>query len=69
LAVPEVGRVNDSTGKAYADVYGTLRTSLTLPQPLLDLLYDSAYARHFFTDEERRAAVARWSAVPDGKRA
>ena len=69
LAVPEVGRVNDSSGKAYADVYADLRASLTLPQPLLDLLYDSAYARHFFTDEERRAAVERWSAVPDGKRA
>ena len=69
LAVPEVGRVNDSTGKAYADVYASLRGSVTLPQPLLDLFYDSAYARHFFTDEERCAAVERWSAIPDGGRA
>lgn len=62
IDVPEVGRINDSSRKVYGDAYAVMLRDMRLPGALLDQLYDSAYARHFFTAAERTEAVERWRA-------
>ncbi|MDK2972714.1 MAG: hypothetical protein PWP23_2469 [Candidatus Sumerlaeota bacterium] len=52
---------NVSEDKEYADLYGEVRRKIVFPPELLDHLYESRYARHFYTDEERSRFRARWS--------
>lgn len=51
---------NVSAEKPYAAAYATLRASLVLPAETADLVYESAYARCFWTDEERALLRAWW---------
>lgn len=60
-APPELGVRNAAADKQRADVYDELRTSLVLPDDVLDLAYESRLARRFYSDDERRAARTRWS--------
>ena len=64
LDPPPVGRVNDSSSKASADTHRTMRESMRLPAQLVDEIYSTAYARHFFTETERRHAMTRWAEQP-----
>lgn len=64
LSPPVVGRVNDSSAKPYGDVHQMMRQSMRLPKSLLEEVYSTRYARHFFSERERDAAVHRWLAVP-----
>lgn len=57
-------RSNTAARKAYARQYQEVRSRLVVPDALLDDLYESRYARHFYTDGERAAFRARWSAPP-----
>ncbi len=52
---------NVSAEKAYADAYATLRANLVLPSATADLVYDSAYAKRFWTDDERARLRAWWT--------
>lgn len=58
-------RVNEAAarGPRHKSAYDQFRRSLALPAELVDTLYDSQFARHFYTAEERRAGRARWTAA------
>ncbi len=56
-----VKRGNETGDKAEGALYRKTRDNLKLPAELLDRMYDSRFARHFWTDEERAAMRARWS--------
>ena len=49
-------RVNDSAGKAYGPLYRAVRERVDLGAALVERLYDSPFARHFFTEGERATA-------------
>ena len=48
--------------KAYADVYHAFKASIVFPESFLDRMYDSRFARHFYTQDERQALRAQWVA-------
>jgi Putative capsular polysaccharide synthesis protein len=54
-------RVNDTGDHSYAALYSALRESLDAPPAYLDRMYESTYARHFYTDAERLRFRARWA--------
>ena len=45
-------RANVGTQKAYADPYQRFRAKAVLPRELVDTMYNSRYARHFYSDDE-----------------
>jgi hypothetical protein len=51
---------NVSEDKDYADLYQQVRSAIRFPPALLDHLYDSRFARHFYTPEEIRGFRAKW---------
>lgn len=57
--------------KEYKDVYKAFLRSIVLPEEYLNRMYESAFARHFYTDAELQRFRARWSegsAVPANER-
>ena len=61
LARGSVAAANTANGKPYARTYDRFRSSLVLPDDYLSRMYDSTYATHFYTEDERNAFRARWS--------
>lgn len=55
-------KTNRAEDKWYAEIYQSFTQGLVLPKAYLTRLYESRYARHFYSDEERRQLYARWSA-------
>jgi len=53
-------RSNTAGHKPYARQYDQVRQHLVVPSALLDDLYDSRFARHFYTESELRDFRARW---------
>lgn len=53
-------RSNTAASKPYARQYEAVRQALDVPDSLLDEMYESRFARHFYTDGERQAFRARW---------
>jgi hypothetical protein len=53
-------RSNTAAGKPYARQYEQVQNALEVPPALLDELYESRFARHFYSDAERRTFRARW---------
>lgn len=53
-------RANEATTKAYSDDYDTVRRLARFDAPLLDKIYGSPFAQHFWTAEEIEAMRARW---------
>jgi hypothetical protein len=51
---------NVGAKKPYADTYREFMRALRLSEDYVDRMLDSSYARHFFTDEERRALRSKW---------
>lgn len=51
---------NVSAEKPYAAAYATVRASIVLPADTTDLVYESGYAKCFWTDEERALLRAWW---------
>lgn len=49
------------------DLYEPFRKTLVLPDELADSIYDSKFAQHFYTPEERAEARARWTTVAEGR--
>ncbi len=57
----EIVRSNVTSQKPYADQYAEFKRRLRIPLPLLDELYESKYARHFYSEGERARLRARWA--------
>lgn len=55
-----VGRANDSAGKDYAGRYRAVRDLARFPDDLVERVYGSRFARHFWTEAERQAMADRW---------
>jgi hypothetical protein len=58
FVVPAENRAQDrASGPLYAEYLRTYR----FPAPLVAAIYDTRYARHFYTDAERAALAERWA--------
>ena len=57
----EIVRSNVASEKSYASPYEEFKQRIKIPLALLDQMYDSKYARHFFSSEERDNFRERWS--------
>jgi hypothetical protein len=68
LGLPDLHLERRNVGKRkyYAASYGEVTRSLRLPEPLLDQIYGSRLARHFYSDQEIAAFRERWSAKTAG---
>ncbi|MGH8502296.1 MAG: putative capsular polysaccharide synthesis family protein [Gammaproteobacteria bacterium] len=55
-------QANVSEGKSYFAAYKAFKEKLVLPESYLDRMYQSKFAQHFYTQEERAAFRAKWSA-------
>jgi hypothetical protein len=51
---------NQATTKEYGEVYADFLRSVRLPDPVLDEVYGSRYARHFYADTELTRFRRRW---------
>lgn len=57
----ELRRYNTSQDRDYAEKYARFKKSVDLPERYLDEMYESRYARHFYTEEEISEFRCRWS--------
>jgi hypothetical protein len=57
----EIKRSNIASEKEYAQQYADFKQQINVPPALLDEMYNSKYARHFYSIEERNQFRARWS--------
>ncbi len=57
----EIVRSNVASDKNYAIPYSMFKQRIKLPPPLLDQMYDSKFARHFFSKEELDLFREQWS--------
>ena len=53
-------RRNVGETKDYGEVYKAFKQQLVVPEERLTEIYESHYARHFFSEEECRAMRSRW---------
>jgi len=54
---------NVAEAKGYADVYRRFVASVRLPHDYIERMYDSRYARHFYSEDELDAFRLRWKAA------
>jgi hypothetical protein len=54
-------RSNVTSNRAHAPQYEEFKRRVRMPDDLLDEMYESKYARHFYSPEERAAFRRRWS--------
>src|SRR5262249_47952622 len=52
---------NVSENKEYNDIYKAFVRSIMLPEDYLTRMYDSDFARHFYTDAELKDFRSRWT--------
>jgi hypothetical protein len=57
----ELGRSNASSKKAYAQQYREFTDAITFGPEFVDAMYESRYARHFYSEDERQRLRSRWS--------
>jgi hypothetical protein len=57
-----LNNANIGEEKEYKDIYKAFLRSIVLPEDYLNRMYESAFARHFYTDAELAQFRARWSA-------
>ena len=60
-AVPALPRCNVTSRSAGAGPHRRLQETLRLPAGTCERIYATRYARHFFTRQERRRLIHRWS--------
>jgi hypothetical protein len=53
--------------KAYTRLYRAFKAAIVFPDSYLDRMYNSAFARHFFTAQERQQLWARWANARRGE--
>ncbi|WP_158675337.1 putative capsular polysaccharide synthesis family protein [Thiohalobacter thiocyanaticus] len=56
-------KTNIGADKNYAEVYAQLRRRIDLPEDYLDKMYQSKYARHFYTQLEISDFRSRWEST------
>ena len=54
-------RSNITSNRSHAQVYEEFKRRIRMPEWLLDEMYESKYAQHFYSAEERAAYRRRWS--------
>ncbi|MCA9149005.1 MAG: hypothetical protein KDA92_06900 [Planctomycetales bacterium] len=54
-------RSNVSSQRSHADAYAQFKQQIRIPDQLLADIYDSKFARHFYSEAARTSAKARWS--------
>lgn len=59
--VPEIVRANVGADKPYRESYRTYLESVTVPAAILDEVYASRFATHFYSPEELEGFRRRWS--------
>lgn len=59
--VPSVERKNSANDKPYQELYGEFKAQFIPPKWYLEYMYNSRYARHFFTEDELTFFRKRWS--------
>jgi hypothetical protein len=57
----EIVRSNVTSEKSYAREYAEFKKRIRIPPTLLDQMYNSKFARHFYSREEIEQLSARWS--------
>ncbi len=57
----EITRDNTASAKDYSDLYRQAREPGRLPRAYVDEMYDTEYARHFWTGEEIEALRSQWT--------
>jgi hypothetical protein len=60
VEIPVLTSANVSADKEYADSYREFMERMVLPPSYLDTLYNSKYARYFYTEEEIAGFRRRW---------
>ena len=53
-------RSNRATNKDYAETYADFQQRIRIPPPLLEFMYESKFALHFYSDDERKELRTRW---------
>jgi len=61
VEVDSIPKVNIAARKWYASLYDEFKTNFKADEDYLKLMYDSGYARHFYSDEELAHFRAKWS--------
>ena len=62
LKIDGLARANAAADKDYAQQYQDFHAQLRLPQSYLDRLYDSDFAKYFYTQEQLENFRQKWSA-------
>jgi hypothetical protein len=57
----EILRSNIASEKSYARQYAEFKQRIRIPPALLDQMYNSKFARHFYSSQEREQFRAHWS--------
>jgi hypothetical protein len=60
VKIQAMEHTNVGAQKNYADAYQRFRGGAVLPRALIDRIYDSRYARHFYSDDEIARFRAAW---------
>ncbi len=61
VEIPELPQTNVGGAKVYGDLYRTVLAEAQLPDELLDMVYRSKWATHFYTPTEIEAFRRGWS--------
>jgi hypothetical protein len=66
LGIPELPLVNENiaSDKAYASLYRTFKSSVSLPESYIDAMYSTQYMRHFYADHEIAEFRKKWTSEP-----
>lgn len=63
VTIDKMEHANVGDQKNYADAYQRFRAEAQLPRALVDKIYDSRYARHFYSDDEIARFRAAWQTI------
>jgi len=59
--IPSLSNTNVSSNKSYSAQYTHVRQNLRLPPHFVNSLYSDKMMRHFYSESERAALLARWA--------
>ncbi len=64
VTINRLDPANRASQKPYKKAYNRICHALTLPNPLLERIYNTRFARQFYTAEERSQSRRRWAIGP-----
>lgn len=59
----DVGRANDGSNKDYNERYSSVKGQAVFPRVFTERIYNSTFAKHFWTDDELKRLKSKWTAV------